>query len=707
SSDEEVEKALDAALEMGYRHIDTAYNYRNEAAIGRALKKWIDSGKVKREELFIVTKLPLIGNQKDKVAVYLQKSLTALNLTYVDLYLVHAPIGLKDNGDDNIFPMDPDGTIQLDLTTDLVSVWKARERHDRFSETGMEEQVDAGRAKSIGISNFNEEQVTRIVKNARIKPANIQVELQAYFQQKPLRELCKKHDITVVAYGPLGSPGRVAFYEKLGISKDKAKVPDLLQNPVVKKIARKHHVTEAQVLLRHLAQSGIAVIPKSTNPSRIQLNYQIFNFELSSDEMRQLNDLDQGEAGRSFLFELKGVDAHPEYPLKDFAKSSDEEMEKALDTALEMGYRHLDTAYNYRNEASIGRVLKKWIDSGKVKREELFIVTKLPMIGNQKDKVAVYLQKSLTALNLTYVDLYLVHGPFGLKDNGDDNIFPMDPDGTIQLDLTTDLVSVWKARKTRYFQRKGLSGMEEQVDAGRAKSIGISNFSEEQVTRIVKNARIKPANIQVELHAYFQQKPLRELCKKHDITVVAYGPLGSPGRVAFYEKLGMSKDHAKVPDLLQNPVVKKIAREHHVTEAQVLLRHLAQSGIAVIPKSSNPSRIQLNYQIFNFELSSDEMKQLNDLDQGEAGRTFFFEFKGVEAHPEFPLKDWAKKGMEEQVDADRAKSTGISNFNEEQVARIVKNARIKPANIQVELHAHFQQKSLRELCEKHGITIVA
>ncbi|CAG0905914.1 unnamed protein product [Darwinula stevensoni] len=181
--------AVDAALDMGYRQIHTAYNYRNEAAIGRVLKRWIDGEKVKREELFIVTMVRALVS-------HIQKSPKALNLAYVGLYLVHTPVGLKNNGDDNIFPMDLDDTLQIDPTTDLVSPWK-----------GMEEQVGAGRAKSIGIGNFNKEQVTRIVKNARIKPANIQVELHAYFQQKPLRELCEKHDITVVAYAPLGSPG--------------------------------------------------------------------------------------------------------------------------------------------------------------------------------------------------------------------------------------------------------------------------------------------------------------------------------------------------------------------------------------------------------------------------------------------------------------------------------------------------------------------
>ncbi|CAG2058963.1 unnamed protein product, partial [Timema podura] len=174
ASNEEIETSLDAALEAGYRHIDTAFLYGNEAAIGKVLKKWFDSKKLKREDLFIVTKLPHVGNSFERVEKYLKRSLEALQLSYVDLYLIHGAIGLQERGDE-IRPLDEKGNPLLDMKTDHVSLWK-----------GMEAQVDAGRAKAIGLSNFNARQIKRIWSSARIKPANLQVELNVYFQQREL-----------------------------------------------------------------------------------------------------------------------------------------------------------------------------------------------------------------------------------------------------------------------------------------------------------------------------------------------------------------------------------------------------------------------------------------------------------------------------------------------------------------------------------------
>lgn len=152
------------ALEAGYRHFDTAYSYQNEDVFGRVLKRWFDEGKVKREDLFIVTKVPPPGNHHDRIGNFLQMSLDKLQLTYVDLFLIHNPATIEVNSEGTGARMDDNGNVFPDLTTSLEQAWAA-----------MEAQVDAGKAKAIGLSNFTIPQVEKIVAAAKIQPANIQV----------------------------------------------------------------------------------------------------------------------------------------------------------------------------------------------------------------------------------------------------------------------------------------------------------------------------------------------------------------------------------------------------------------------------------------------------------------------------------------------------------------------------------------------------
>ncbi|XP_013118553.1 1,5-anhydro-D-fructose reductase [Stomoxys calcitrans] len=296
----------------------------------------------------------------------------------------------------------------------------------------------------------------------------------------------------------------------------------------------------------------------------------------------------------------------------------DEEIESALNTALEAGYRHIDTAPIYMNEKAIGRVLKEWLDSGRLKREELFITTKLPPPANIPDYVEPTLRNSLDDLQLDYVDLYLIHVPFGVQvENGD---FKRDENGLVVVEPNTDHLAVWKKMELIY-------------DLGLAKAIGVSNFTARQIQRILKNCKVRPANLQIEHHVYLQQPDLVNFCKREAITVTAYSPLGSKGIAGLNKMVGIERE---LPDLMEIPEVKEIAEAHGKTPAQVLLRWIIDCGLSAIPKSTNPERIKENLDIFDFQLNEEEIEKLKGLDANIRVCDFKF-FPGVERHPEFPF----------------------------------------------------------------------
>ncbi|CAG9834821.1 unnamed protein product [Diabrotica balteata] len=275
--EEVVQKAIDAALEVGYRHFDTAFFYNTEKSVGKVLNKWLSSGRIKREEIFVTTKLPFQGAHADAVETFLKKSLENLQLDYVDLYLIHFPVAFKYEGIDKFTPEA--------VETDHISLWKK-----------MEEQVEVGRTKFIGISNFNNSQIKKIMKIATIKPVCSQVEMHVYFQNQDHVSFCKDNNIVVIAYAPLGTPNLGQFLDEN--LKKAIKQPHLLNDTIVRKIAEKHNKTPAQILLRFLIQKDVCVIPKSSNPNRIKENFQVFDFKLDSRDMNMLEQLDKGEEGR-------------------------------------------------------------------------------------------------------------------------------------------------------------------------------------------------------------------------------------------------------------------------------------------------------------------------------------------------------------------------------------------------------------------------
>uniref|UniRef100_A0A8D9A9R2 Alcohol dehydrogenase [NADP(+)] A n=1 Tax=Cacopsylla melanoneura TaxID=428564 RepID=A0A8D9A9R2_9HEMI len=299
---EEVKKAVETALNVGYRHIDTAPGYHNEEAIGETVEKWIQDSGNSREDIFLTTKLPCYyGDTSEDIEYFVNQSLKCLRVDYIDLYLIHMPFTFKSNSERNGPLKEPDGSL-VKARTDHVQIWKK-----------LEELVKLQKLKSIGVSNFNADQLKRLYEIAEIKPAVNQIELHAACQQGEMQVLCKELGVRITGYSPLGSPGvNTHFQNKYGFTKE---ITNLISHPTVEDLAKKYNRTPAQILLRFLVQMDVTVIPKSSNPSRIEENFKIFDFSLLTEDVEQMKSIDQGEHGRilDFLF-FKGVENHPEYP---------------------------------------------------------------------------------------------------------------------------------------------------------------------------------------------------------------------------------------------------------------------------------------------------------------------------------------------------------------------------------------------------------
>ncbi|ARC56095.1 putative oxidoreductase [Frondihabitans sp. 762G35] len=238
--DDEAERAVSTALEVGYRHLDTAEYYGNEAGVGRALR---DSG-VPRDDVFVTTKVWNDQQGFESTLASFDRSMKRLDLDVVDLYLIHWPAPRQDL---------------------YVETYRALERIRQ-----------EGRARSIGVSNFQTHHLERLLGETDVVPVINQIEVQPWLQQRELRAFGDARHIVTEAWSPLAR-GRI------------------LDDPLLLSLAAEHGVSTAQVVIRWHLQSGLVVIPKSVTPSRIAENFDVFSFELSPDDMASIDALDSGE----------------------------------------------------------------------------------------------------------------------------------------------------------------------------------------------------------------------------------------------------------------------------------------------------------------------------------------------------------------------------------------------------------------------------
>ncbi|KAJ2928608.1 hypothetical protein H1R20_g8478, partial [Candolleomyces eurysporus] len=488
--------SISEALKAGYRHIDTAQMYKNEADVGEAVKNF----NLSREDIFITTKVTSEndGHGYDKAVKAVDASLAELR-----------------SGKEK-----------------RLETYKA-----------LLEAKAVGKIRSVGVSNYGIHHIEEIKAAGLEIPAVNQLELHPFCQHRSIVKYCQDNGIVVQAYCPI-LRGKV----------------DL---PVFQEIASKYQREPAQILLRWSLQKGFVPLPKSSTPSRIQSNANLYDFELSDEDMAKLDALDKGDEGAQPYYSKSVACFAPGHliPLLGFGVFQNYDAKPAVLEAFRAGYRHVDSAQMYRNEAEVGAAVR---ESG-LNREDVFITTKVASQGHGYDKTLKGVDASLAKFQFDYVDLFLIHDPLSGK----------------QKRLET-----YKA-------------LLEAKAAGKIKSVGVSNYGVHHLEELKAAGYEAPTINQIELHPFCQQKPIVDYCNKNGIVIEAYCPV-------------LRGD-------MSHPVIQELASKHKRDPGQILIRWSLQKGFVPLPKSATPSRIQSNADLYDFELTDEDVAKLDALDEGDDG----------------------------------------------------------------------------------------
>ncbi|KAK6750751.1 hypothetical protein RB195_002614 [Necator americanus] len=572
-SGELMKRAVDAALSVGYRLFDTAKFYFNEADLGEALEISLRRHNLTREDVFITTKIYPTSCEDfyEEIRGILEKSLSDLRTRYVDLVLIH-------------FPKTKDAT-----TNDPANAF-----HRRNTYLALEKLKSEGMLRSVGVSNYEIRHMEEIKRYAQDMPAVNQVEFHPHFTRVQLRDYCVGNNIFFQAYSSLARHNQ-----------------ELLEHKNVLQIAMKYGTSAPIILLSWALSQEVGVIPKSSQPQRIEENLKATEIKLSKAEVHLLESLNKD---RNYVRRVKtmstlslGFSYYVDFVLRSvlllsYEMSSlknvkggafklntgyyiplfgfgtytvtEKEVKHAVNEALRCGYRLFDTARYYENEAELGEALEDLLPKYGLTREDVFITTKFHIDPDDPAGGARRLVlNSLVKLKVSYIDMVLIHYPKALKCD--------DKDEKNKLH-----------RKLTYLE------LEKLKEEGKIRSVGVSNYEISHIEEIKEYSKMIPCSDQVEFHPHFTREELRQYCKKKGIFLQAFS---SMARFA--------------PTLVNEPVLVDIAKRRFKTVAIILLSFAVSQGVGVVPRSIVPREIRENFEATKLVLDGEEIELLKKLNR--------------------------------------------------------------------------------------------
>lgn len=571
--------AVEASLRAGYRHCDCASHYGNEPLIGEAFTKILKEGVIKREQLFITSKLWNDDHEGHKVRPALEKTLKDLNLDYIDLFLVHWPFTDQNT---------------KELTPAYKETWQA-----------MEKLVDAGLAKNIGVSNMSVKKLKDVLSYAKVKPAVNQVEVHPYFRNDELIQYCASEGVHVTAYSSLGTPSSAGHLVKKS-------APNPSHDPIIRGIGKKRGRIAQEVIIRWGVQHGTSVLVKSGTPKHIKSNIvNTTNWALSDEEYASITGIkhqlrlldgypwlhevgpyrtfdelwdDDGETERErnkLISEVYNfvdiptvtVGNEDEMPLISFGTGPavQNETRWEIKEAIQSGHRHFDVSTTGELEEVKEGLSLAFLEK-LVSRDQLWITA---TVRNYYD-IAGSVRQILKDLDLSTLNLLLLPA-----------------DGSMETIRTR-----WEHLEQLYHDNK-------------TQAIGLRDCTVYQLQQLMASSNIVPSVVSVEVHPFYKNEELVAFCKKKDIFVISHSPSGM--------ETGKSKSEER-SQLLTDPVVTGIAYEINKANKQlnqhrlqVLLRWVLQFGVAAVCEAAGKEIDRANVGVFEWELKAADFKKLGNI----------------------------------------------------------------------------------------------